>query len=329
MSVIVCHHTGNLISGFIDSIFESTNVNFEVIVMTSNSELATKGIRDCRVFYHEGLPATKRNAGARLSKGRYLAFFDDDVTVSPDCLWKLKLSLIPTVGMVYGKLWNMEFRNRFDEAGSFLTATGFLWSRAGQNDIDEGQFDKTEFVLAGKSASCMVKANIFKLAGGFDEDFGILGEETDLSWRVWLSGFSVVFQPEATGYHAFNTKFKPKEKHYTSERVHFNGCRNYITMLIKNLEWRNLWTKLIAQFTIWFSAGFVMIITGRVQQGWNIWRGLGYILANWKYLTNKRERIQNNRVKSDRDLLPIIQRRPPRGYYTQRFTRYITQAIHG
>lgn len=329
ISVVVCHHTGNLLFGFLDSLFKSQNVKFEVIVLTSNEDLAMKGIKNCLVFHDTTSPAEKRNTGVRLSRGKYIAFFDDDVTIDPLCLYHLKDGIGPSVGMTYGKLWNMEHRNRFDEAGSYLTKTGFLWSRAGQNDIDNGQYSKDEYVLSGKSASCMIKKEVFKAVGGFDEDFGILGEETDLAWRVWLYGKCVLYTPQATGYHAFNTKFKPKEKHYTNKRVFFNGCRNYITMLIKNLEKKNLWSILPAHILIWFFAGLAMIGTLKVKEGWNIWCGIWYVVKNYRLISQKRAKVQSKRKKTDAEIWENIYRVPPRGYYIGRFTRYVKNALHG
>ena len=328
ISVIVCHHTGALLFGFLDSIFKSTNVDFEVIVMTSSEELASTGIKNCLVMHHTGLPAEKRNIGARLSKGKYLAFFDDDVEISPDCLWQLKQAMGPSIGMAYGKLWNMEHRNRFDEAGGYMTWTGFIWSRAGQNDIDKGQFDVEEYILAGKSASCMVKKEVFNKVGGFDESFGILGEETDLAWRIWSSGKCILWVPQATGYHAFGTKFKPKEKYYTSSRVHYNGCRNYITMLIKNLGKEHLWIVPI-HILIWFFVGVTMIITLRIRQGVNILRGLWYVLVHLKEILKKRSQIQYGRTLDEQHLWKVIYRPTSGGYYRTRFLRYLTNGLHG
>lgn len=330
ISVIVCHHTGGLLYDFLESVTKSENVKYEVIVLTSSDELASTGIKNCLVFHHTGLPAEKRNAGARLARGKYLAFFDDDVTIDPLCLYHLKDGIKDDVVMTYGRLWNMERRNRFDEAGSFLTSTGFLWSRAGQNDIDNGQYSKDEYVLAGKSASCMILASTYKKLEGMDEDFGILGEETDLSWRVWLSGKKVLYTPQATGFHAFNCpKIKPVLKFYTNERVFFNGSRNYLTMLIKNMEVKNLWRILPIHTTIWFFAGLALIITGKVKQGTSVWRGLLYVVRNLKMILEKRRRTQIDRKVSDRELWPMVFRRPPRGYYIQRFTRYIVNQLHG
>ena len=276
------------------------------------------------------MPAAKRNLGAKEARGKYLAFFDDDVEINPDCLSVYLNSFVNhTDGMFYGKLWNMEFRDRFDEAGGFLTWTGFIWSRAQQNDYDNGQFDKIEPILAGKSASCIILKSIFDKVGGFDEDFGILGEETDLSWRVWHLGYNVLFQPMATGWHAFNTKFKPPQDYYTSARVQYNGCRNYITMLIKNLEWRNLCLILPLHISVWVLAGLLMVVTGKFTQGINIFRGLLYVPLNLGLILRKRRKVQSERIKRDSEILPIITARPSRAYYTQRFSRYLKIGLHG
>lgn len=330
ISVIVCHHVGELIYDFIQSLLISEDVCYEIIVMTSDEKLAMKGISSCITIHHTGLPAEKRNAGARIARGKYLAFFDDDVTIDPLCMYHLRDGIKDDVAMTYGKLWNMERRNRFDEAGGFLTSTGFIWSRAGQNDIDEGQYNQDEYIFSGKSASCMIRADVFKKVGGFDEDFGILGEESDLAWRVWLYGYKVLYTPQATGHHAFNCPtIKPVQKHYTSARVNFNGCRNYITMLLKNLEARNAWKIIPLHVMIWTGAGFAMLITGKPREGFNIFKGLLYVMRNWKSIMSKRRKVQDKRVKSDGELKSFIFRRTSGAYYLQRFTRYVSKSIHG
>ena len=50
ISVITCHHKGDLIYGFIDSVKQSLGVSYEIIVITSDDELALKGIPSCLVL---------------------------------------------------------------------------------------------------------------------------------------------------------------------------------------------------------------------------------------------------------------------------------------
>lgn len=331
ISVIACHHKGDFIHKFVDSVKKSVGVTYEIIIITSDSTLALEGVDGCKVSYGPPMPAEKRNIGFRMSVGKYIAFFDDDVEINHDCLLKFRnfLEDNPSFGMAYGKLYNMEHRDRFDEAGGFLTATGFIWSRAQQNDIDTGQYDHYETILAGKSASCMVRADTFHKVGGFDEQFGILGEETDLSWRIWLLGHKVCFVWDAVGYHAFNSKFKPAKDYYTSSRVHRNGCRNYITMLTKNLEGQNLWKILPIHIGLWIFAGVSMIFTFKIQQGINIFKGLTDYFRFLPTTLEKRKRIQETRDITDRELFEFIYKNPRWTYFTNRLFRYLRIGLHG
>lgn len=329
ISIVVCHHKGDFIYKFVESTKKSVGVTHEIIVVSSDDKLCEKGIVGCLVINGPQLPAAKRNLGVRIANGRYIAFFDDDVEIESDCLLELKKTLeVEHVGMVYGKLHKADEPNRFDEAGGFLTSTGFIWSRAGQNIIDSGQYDSTETIFSGKSASCMIHKRIFNYLDGFDEDFGILGEESDLAWRVWLSGYKVYYEPKAVGLHKFNTKFKPANDYYTSERVNLNGPRNYITMLVKNLGKEHLWI-LLPHISLWCIAGSVMILTLKIRQGVDIFRGVFHSLIWLPRTLEKRRRIQKNRVITEKQLWPYIAGRPPKGYYSQRFFRYCRIGLHG
>jgi GT2 family glycosyltransferase len=330
VAVILCHHQGELIYKCIASLLDSYEVDYKVYVSTSDYELAKRGIEGCIVSYSHHLPAAKRNEIAAFVDEKYLVFMDDDVVIRPDAL-KILLETVKKkqVGMVFAKLFNAEFTDRLDEAGGYLTQTGFIWSRAEQNIKDEPRLCIEEPIFAGKSALCIIPSKLFWDVGGFDEDFGILGEESDLAWRVWLSGNIVLFKPQAIAYHYFNTKFKPASQYYTSERVQYNGCRNYITMLIKNLGKENLWRIVPIHIAIWSFAGLAMLVTGKLRQGWNILRGIAYTIRNLWSIILKRDEVQKQRIVADKEIFPFIYRKTRWGYYWQRFTRYLRIGLHG
>lgn len=328
VSVVTLHHVGDLLFPFIDSVKKHCTIPYEIIVVTSDEKLAMTGIEGCLVFHSTALPAEKRNIGVRLSKAPNVAFFDDDVEITAGCIEAMFMSLIQGgVGMVYGKLHKYG-TTRFDEAGSYLTWNGFIWSRAEQNIPDTGQYDEECRIFAGKSASCMIRKYVFNEVGGFDEDFGILGEESELAWRVWLAGYYVVYCPKSLANHKFNTPLKPFNKFYSHERVHTFGCRNYLTMLTKNLGKEHLWI-IPLHFMIWFSVGCVMVITGKLSQGIHIFRGLKQFITRLRTTLKKRELIQRKRVKTDAELWPAIYRVPSGSYYWTRFCRYVGLGLHG
>lgn len=327
ISVIICHHKGELIHKAVSSFMNSLEVEFEIIIASSVPNFS---IPMTQTIYVEGGPAHKRNVASRYAKGDYLAFYDDDVEVTPYSLFYQITFLQQKIycAMTFGKLLNMEFQSKYDEAGSYLTSTGFLWSRAESGVEDVGQFEQAVPILAGKSASCMIDKKVFFEVGGFDASYEILGEETDLAWRTWLAGYTVQYVPQSVTYHAFNTRFKPAD-FYIPRRVYFNGCRNYLSMLFTNLSYPRLAVPLIIQLIVWTAAGVGMMLTGKHEAGINIFKGLWYFFYHMPSLLRKRAVVQRSRKISDAELLPIILRNPSVSYYVKRFFHYIKTGRHG
>ena len=326
-SVILCHHKGTLINKAIFSLLKQKGVELEIIVATSVKNAAFYGTK---TIYVQGGPAHKRNIAFRFASHDLIAFFDDDIEAKPTAVYEMAKAIKQNgIGMVFGKLLNMEFQDRFDEAGSYLTSSGFLWARAESGVLDHGQFDEVEPVLAGKSAACLIRRGVFANVGMFDASYEILGEETDLSWRVWLSGWKVIYVPSSVTLHAFGTRFKPKEM-YTPKRVYFNGCRNYLTMTYSNMGKKRWIIPLMTQITVWTAAAIGMFLTGKFEASINIFKGLGYFFWNIRAIWEKRANVQwKLRKVSDRELMPIIKRDPPFSYYYKRFFHYLATGRHG
>ena len=66
---------------------------------------------------------------------------------------------------------------------------------------DQGQYDKITAVFGATGAALIIKKDIFKRLGGFDEDFFMLFEEDDLCWRTWILGYTVQLIPKAVVFH--------------------------------------------------------------------------------------------------------------------------------
>lgn len=334
ISVIICHHKGRLIDMALDSLKKSAEVEHETIVATSdtleNIQAMQSKYPDVRFVEIAGGPAHKRNQAVKFAAGDFIAFYDDDVELAPYSLFQMQsfLTQHDKCGMVFGKLLNMEWHDKFDEAGSFLTSTGFLWARAESGVLDRGQYEDAVPILAGKSAACMIRRKLFWQIQGFDASYEILGEETDLAWRVWLAGASVYYVPSSVTYHAFNTRFKPLD-FYIPRRVYFNGCRNYISMLFTNLGDFNFVIPVLIHLVTWSAAGCGMLLTGKHDAGIHIFKGLAWVFRHIPQLVMKRQKVQGARKISDKELLAIIRKNPPVSYYIKRFFHYIKTGRHG
>lgn len=319
----------------------SQGVSFHVVLVTSapvseHQQFLTEFGADRRFtyWYEPGGPAHKRNYGVTHGgrvQSPYLIFLDDDVEVSPHCLsafvqW---MEAHPRCGMAFAKILNMERRREFDDCGSWITWTGFLWARAGNLQHDHGQADTVLPILSSKSATCVVRRDSFYATGGFDADYFILAEESDLAWRCWLRGWEVWYVPTATSWHAFNTILKHPADYYSLTRIHRLGSRNYLKLLTTNLGASRLLRILPVHLLGWTVACLGYLLSGQWQRAYCVAAGVWDWLRGLPGDLVKRKHVQGSRVVSDRVLWPRISAAPPLGYYVDRMRRYLVQGLHG
>jgi GT2 family glycosyltransferase len=314
ISVVVAHHTGNLIERCLKSLEE---LEVEIIVVTSNLEWKSEDKTIQVLYTKQNEPTWKRNLGTLYTHGQYIVFMDDDVEVSEHCLTKMRYVLENdnTIGMVYATLHKMDNHSIIDTSGSFLSWNGFLY----ETYINRPN-EFTTPILSAKSACCMIQKDVFYATGTFDNDYVIYGEETDLSWRVWQLGLKVLVVNTAIAYHAFETPLKPRS-YYNQKYIHYNGCKNYITTLIKNLPLSRMYIAGI-NFMIWLFMGCCLYCRNRQGGKW-IFQGLWYNVTHFRYIWNKRIKTANH------SYWKIVRKDPPLSYYIGRFRDYLQVGHHG
>jgi GT2 family glycosyltransferase len=158
---------------------------------------------------HAG-PSTARNTGAGISRGKYLAFTDDDCTPSVDWLQALaaRFRATPNCG-IGGRTVNLLAENPYSAASQLLVTYLYAYYNT---TPDEAQFFA--------SNNLAVPADLFRSVGGFDTSFiRTAGEDRDLCDRWRHRGHRLVYAPEAIVYHAHELTF------HTFWRQHFRYGR--------------------------------------------------------------------------------------------------------
>lgn len=296
VSVVIVNRNGaKFLPCCLFSIFfhEQGYPNLEIIVVDNNSsdgsfESMKQKWGKYATFLQTGGdygPAVARNFGAKNATGKYILFLDNDTTIDDDETIAQLVNYMEysyKVGLVGAKLLNMEDET-LDSSGDNINAFGFL----SQNSY---HVQPGPEVLSVKTAGCMIRKDVFDMIEGFDESYYMYLEDTDLAWRVRLLGYSVVFDPTVVIYHAFNT---PEKKGcYDLRNVRYNGCRNYITTLIKNLDRRNLFTILPRHIACWLFMAMLFIARGKVIDGIYILQGIWYNIRNFRTILRKRRHTQ-------------------------------------
>lgn len=141
---------------------------------------------------HRGAAAA-RNAGARVARGRLLAFTDDDCQPEPGWLEILRrrIAAEPEGALVGGRVVNALVRNRFASATQALV--DFL--------VAHDSFGAGRGRLLTSNNLCVPSVAFHEL-GGFDEAFrGAGGEDREFCLRWAHRGRRAVYAPEAVVRH--------------------------------------------------------------------------------------------------------------------------------
>jgi len=121
-----------------------------------------------------------------------------------------------------------ELVDQLNNAGSLVYADGYGADR-GYQEIDRGQYERAEEVLAFCGAAVCFRTEALRKVGDFDEDFFVYYEDTDLAWRLWARGWRVRYVPTSVVRHEHSATLgegNPRRQFYVD--------RNRLLMLTKN-----------------------------------------------------------------------------------------------
>lgn len=157
----------------------------------------------------------------------------------------------------------------------------------------------------------MVRRSVFEALSGFDEDYFAFWEDTDLSWRSWLSGYRVVYCDKATVFHSGGqtigaTGMVSHNTYRTNYRRMYFGRRNCLVTLIKNYRFRTLMLIL----PLWAFESIAEIGMGVVTGNFLILKvyasALGWIIRHRRDIKDKRIAVQDNRSRGDLALMKYM-----------------------
>ncbi|HVS80586.1 MAG TPA: glycosyltransferase family 2 protein [Pyrinomonadaceae bacterium] len=237
--------------------------------------------------------AAANNRAAEIANNEILVFVNPDTSVHPDWLYHLLQPFKDArVGLTTSKVLLMSNPEKINACGNTIHVSGLTLCR-GMGRSKE-LYSAGDEVDAISGAAFAMRREVFEVLGGFDEDFFIYMEETDLSLRARLAGWKCVYVPQSVILHDYNLRFGPNKVHYQE--------RNRYLMLLKNLKWRSLLVLLpaflLAEVVTW---GFVLL--GDRQHWKNKFCAYRWIAVNWQDVMRKRKATQKLRKVSDRELL--------------------------
>lgn len=306
--IILNYNGGDLVVQCLNSVLRIDYENFEVILLDNNStdgsmtnvnnkfgsKQQVKIIMNKRnLGYAEG-----NNVGVMESNGEYLVFLNNDVIVDPNFLKELVIVMkTDSIAAAQAKLMFMDYPTKFYSAGHYIDYFGMVHV-LGEFEEDKGQFDNVYDIFGAHGAAFIVKRNLFLKVGGFDSDFFLLFEESDLCWRFWLIGYRIVFVPKAIAYHKHGYAHKRSSFGRESSLTYY-FVRNRLNSILKNYSWSRLITVLPFHAMLLLITFFMKINQRDFGSARALIRALVWNVRNSRVSIEKRKRVQNMRKVSD------------------------------
>ncbi len=244
--------------------------------------------------------APANNQGLKLAKGEFVLLLNNDTKVTPEFLSELvgRLMQDPKIAVIQPKIFLYDNPGYLDNAGSYLTKIGFL-KHWGFMKKDGPEFNQETEIFSAKGACMLIrKSAILKAEGLFDEEFFSYFEESDFCWRIWLSGYKIIYYPQAVIYHKLGYTIR----RLNVVKLNYHYYKNRICSLIKNLEFRNL--LFIGTVHLFISLGIItaFLVTFKFHNASMVAKGIIWNLLNLPKTLQKRRDIQKRRKVSDKEI---------------------------
>lgn len=234
-------------------------------------------------------PASARNLGISNSDTEIILFLDSDVRLTDNWieLALARLDESSTLSAVGGLVVYDFDHSRINAYGGDLGYFGLAWDLCEGHSIT-GREEPRQRIWVNCSAM-MIRRSICRSVGGFDETFFYGFEDSDLGWKVNLTGGQVWVYPDLIAYHRVSP-----DPGVANEIIYFHYCKNRLRSLLVNASPAGLIPRLLPYLA--YSLVDLLLRRPRGAKlkalGWNL-RKLGETLS-------LRRRTQSLRRVDDR-----------------------------
>ena len=308
VSIIVVNFNGKeLLKLCLTSLLTTNYPNFEVIVVDNAStdgsvESIQKLFGSCpyvRIVENRENSghAEGCNIGARVAKGRYLVFLDSDTELKAEnWLWELVkvMESDESIGLAQAKVVLAEDKRRLDYVCVAIDALG-TW--AATYGLKEDKLKENFEVLAASSGCCIVRREVFNEVGGFDPDYFIYDDDTDLSLRARLLGCKILLVPSAVIVHHGSVL------RGINQRTVYHSAKNRMCTMLKNYELRNLWWRFLVLSFLMSIVSVGFLVLKRFNEAKATMKGLLSSVTGFRKIWIKRLLMQSKRRVRDVELI--------------------------
>lgn len=176
------------------------------------------------------------NAGAREARGETLVFLNNDTIPAADWLGRLHAAMMEGSdrAIVTSRIVQLDQPDVIDSAGDGYLRAGGAFKHG--HGAGASAFRTSREVFGACGAAFAIRREVFDRLGGFDEDFFMVYEDVDLSYRARLAGYRCWYAADAVVRHAGSATLGT-----SSRSAVFYGQRNLEWTWLKNTPTALLW----------------------------------------------------------------------------------------
>lgn len=259
-AVVVTYNSAPCIAACVESLRRQQGIHVEIIIIDNQSaDKTVEVVRNCgpgvRLLTNETNLGFGRacNQGADAGHGRFLFFLNPDAQLErPDGLRRLcqAMEQNPKWGLIGTRVLSP------DGANEAFPAMDYPSQRHCRRDFSQLP-GKIAWVLG---ASMFVRRDVFAALSGFDPQFFLYSEETDLCLRIRQHGLEIGFMPDVTVRHIGQASERGNDQYETRLRsmsgLHRFWAKHYppedVVKMVRR-DWfrasfRRQWYGLMARF---------------------------------------------------------------------------------
>ncbi len=304
VSVIIVNYNGKRhLEKCLESLMKVDYEKYEVILVDNNSN------DDSVEFVKNVYPsviiikleknygfAEPNNIGAKIAKGDFLLFLNNDTKVNPNFIQEMVgvINQDPKIAICQSLL--LKPNGEVESSGDFIDTIGRAY-------MSKEKVTEVKEILGARGACMMVRKNIFWELEGFDKNFFASFEDIDLSWRAWIWGYKIVLVPNSIVYHTGGQTVQ-----LLRSEIKFHGVKNTLVLCFTNFEAPlNKIIKLFYVSLVKKSFGIPAVskydLARPMPSFGTVIRGLMWVLKNIKYVSVKRKTVNSKRIRTTEELV--------------------------
>jgi GT2 family glycosyltransferase len=292
VSVIIVTLNGKaLLAESLAALCAQTLTDFEIIVVDNgstdgSSEWLAENFPQARLVrsnVNTGF-AKGNNLGMRVARGEFIALLNNDAVPEPTWLAELvgALRRHPEAGFAASRVVLHANPNVLESAGDSIAGSGSIFRRGYRCALH--QFDQEEFVFGAQACAAIYRRAMLDEIGLFDEDFFLVYEDADLSFRAQLRGFKCIYVPSAIVRHHGEATIGAFSSLYV-----YQNQRNVEFVFVKNMPMPLFW-RVLPGHLLYNLMGFGFYILRK--QGFQFIRAKFDALRALPALVRKRRQVQ-------------------------------------